>query len=115
MENTQKPKVEFRYYATLPQLPIYFLTGDNWLNCIGTRTACLHFHNLMEIGYCYNGNGNLLLGDQGLKIQPHMISIIPPIIPIPQTVFPAVSSPGNIYLSILTNAWKLPTEITKPS
>ncbi len=78
MENTQKPKVEFKYYATLPQLPIYFLTGDNWLNCIGTRTACLHFHNLMEIGYCYNGNGNLLLGDQGLKIQPHMISIIPP-------------------------------------
>ena len=69
MENTQKPKVEFRYYATLPQLPIYFLTGDNWLNCIGTQTACLHFHNLMEIG-CVVVEMELLLGDQGLKIQP---------------------------------------------
>ena len=78
MDNTQKPKVEFRYYDTLPQLPIYFLTGNNWLNCVGTRTACLHFHNLMEIGYCYNGNGNLLLGDQALKIESHMISVIPP-------------------------------------
>ena len=78
MDNTQKPKVEFRYYDTLPQLPIYFLSRNNWLNCVGTRTACLHFHNLMEIGYCYNGNGNLLLGDQALKIESHMISVIPP-------------------------------------
>lgn len=78
MDKSQKPKVEFRYYSTLPQLPIYFLTGDGWLNCRGTRTVCLHFHNLMEIGYCYSGNGNMLLGEHACKTEANMISIIPP-------------------------------------
>ncbi|POP31206.1 AraC family transcriptional regulator [Lactonifactor longoviformis] len=77
MARKRKPKIEFRYYETMARLPILALTGERWKYCSGTHTDCLHFHNLMEIGFCYNGNGCLVLQDKPYPIHKNMFSVIP--------------------------------------
>ena len=57
-----KKKLEFRYYTlpagdyVLPKL------GKGWEQEYGLGyEGMLHFHNLLEIGYCYHGNGKLII------------------------------------------------------
>ena len=56
----EKPRMEFRYYDipkgeyVLPKL------GKGWEQEYGIGYGrMLHFHNYLEIGYCYHGKGEL--------------------------------------------------------
>ena len=61
----EKPRMEFRYYDipkgeyVLPKL------GKGWEQEYGIGYGrMLHFHNYLEIGYCYHGKGELLIEDR---------------------------------------------------
>ncbi len=87
-----KKKLEFRYYTlptgdyVLPKL------GKGWEQEYGLGyDGMLHFHNLLEIGYCYSGNGTLQIEDRSYHYSGNMFSIIPANIP-----HTTISAPGNI-------------------
>ena len=52
----QREKVEFRYYEIGEDEPVLALLGEEWIREYGKEIKCLHFHNLMEIGYCQLGH-----------------------------------------------------------
>ena len=43
--------------------PIFPLLGERWVQNYGTGVENLHFHNFMEIGFCYYGDWILMLGE----------------------------------------------------
>ena len=49
----RKPKMEFRYYQMSAGSPILALLGQKWVQNYGNDVDYLHFHNYLEIGYCY--------------------------------------------------------------
>ena len=53
----KKPKIELRYYYMPAGSPILPLLGERWVQNYGTGIEDLHFHNFMEIGFCYYGEG----------------------------------------------------------
>ena len=53
----RKPKMEFRYYQMPAGSPILALLGQKWVQNYGNDVDYLHFHNYMEIGFCYEGAG----------------------------------------------------------
>lgn len=84
--------MEFRFYEipkgdyVLPKL------GRGWEQEYGLGYGrMLHFHNYLEIGYCYSGRGELLIEDRTYVYGDNMFSIIPENIP-----HTTISSPGNI-------------------
>ena len=84
--------MEFRYYDipkgdyVLPKL------GAGWEQEYGAGYGrMLHFHNYLEIGYCYHGNGELLIEDRSYHYSDKMFTIIPENIP-----HTTISAPGNI-------------------
>lgn len=73
MAEKKKKKMEFRYYQLPPGSPILALLGEKWVQNYGDRTADrLHFHNYMELGYCYYGAGDVVLGDDTYRFSGHM-------------------------------------------
>lgn len=58
----KKGVVELRYYAVDKEFPIMALYGDKWTSHY-RRGTHLHFHNLVEIGFCYEGEGVIVLED----------------------------------------------------
>ncbi len=81
MSRKNKEKVEFRYYEMPPGMPLLALLGEKWIHSFGgqKRGDCLHFHNYMEIGYCYSGEGEVLLenAEHSQPFEGDMVSIIP--------------------------------------
>lgn len=72
-----KKQVEFRYYD-IPQGDIVFsLTGTGWYKEYGEGRDKLHFHNYYEVGHCYAGEGEMILGSKTLHFYPGCISLIP--------------------------------------
>lgn len=63
----KKPKIELRYYYMPAGSPILPLLGERWVQNYGTGIEDLHFHNFMEIGFCYYGEGILTLGEEKRK------------------------------------------------
>ena len=58
------------------------LLGDTWVRSYGAeKENLLHFHNYMEIGYCYWGNGMLTIEDSNVAYKGGIITIIPENIP----------------------------------
>ena len=60
----RKPKMEFRYYQMSAGSPILALLGQKWVQNYGNDVDYLHFHNYLEIGYCYGGDGFMVLGEE---------------------------------------------------
>ncbi|MCI8796558.1 MAG: AraC family transcriptional regulator [Dorea sp.] len=77
MGKKKKAKMEYRYYKMPADSPILALLGQKWIQEYGVGTDFLHFHNYMEIGYCYEGQGYLTLGDQDYRFFGNQFSIIP--------------------------------------
>ena len=77
MRKKQKEKVEFRYYELPQNEPLLALMGDKWKQIYGRDVDYLHFHNLLEIGYCYYGEGDLVLDSKCYRFFEDMITIIP--------------------------------------
>ncbi len=87
-----KPRMEFRFYDipkgdyVLPKL------GKGWEQEYGIGYGrMLHFHNYMEIGYCYHGRGELLIEDRTYVYGNNMFTVIPENIP-----HTTISAPGNV-------------------
>ena len=59
----KKPKMEFRYYQMPAGSPILALLGQKWVQNYGNDVDYLHFHNYLEIGFCYEGDGFMAFGD----------------------------------------------------
>lgn len=64
MSKSKKPKVEFRHYQMPPDCPVLALLGEKWIQVYGRDIDYLHFHNYLEVGYCYSGTGTMVLGEQ---------------------------------------------------
>jgi len=77
MSKKRKPKIEFRYYKMPEGSPILALLGQKWVQSYGRDIDYLHFHNYLEIGYCYEGEGTLTLGERDYRFTGGEISVIP--------------------------------------
>lgn len=78
----QKKQIEYRYYEIPDGNYVLALLGDSWVRSYGAEIEnLLHFHNYMEIGYCYWGNGMLTIEDSNVAYKGGIITIIPENIP----------------------------------
>lgn len=77
MWKKRKSKMEFRYYKMIEGIPIIALLGEKWIQTYGEGIDYLHFHNCMEIGYCYHGQGVLTIGETDYRFSGKQFSIIP--------------------------------------
>ena len=70
--------MEFRYYQMSAGSPILALLGQKWVQNYGNDVDYLHFHNYLEIGYCYDGNGHMVLGEEEERFYGGIVTVIPP-------------------------------------
>ncbi len=73
----KKEELEFRYYEIPQNEPVLALTGEKWVQCYGKGIKKLHFHNLMEIGFCHFGQGELIINHTNSRFEGETFSIIP--------------------------------------
>lgn len=73
----EKKNVEFRYYDISKGESVFPLTGPVWNKEYGEGKERLHFHNYYEVGICYEGEGEMILGEQEVHFCPGCISLIP--------------------------------------
>ena len=71
----EKEKIEFRYYELPKDLPILALLGEEWELPYGTDLV--HFHNHLEIGYCYYGEGVMCYGEMRTAYDKGTLTVIP--------------------------------------
>lgn len=77
MAAKKKQEIEFRYYEIPQNEPCIALLGEAWIRPYGGDMDCLHFHNYMEIGFCYDGIGKIMLEDDAVPYQANMFTVIP--------------------------------------
>lgn len=70
----EKEKIEFRYYELPKDLPILALLGEEWELPYGTDLV--HFHNHLEIGYCYYGEGVMCYGEMRTAYDKGTLTVI---------------------------------------
>ena len=71
----EKESVEFRYYEIPADMPLIALQGEEWIREYGNDP--MHFHNCLEIGYCYYGQGKVYFGQRAESYGPGSITIVP--------------------------------------
>lgn len=72
-ESAGKEKLEYRYYEMPPGGQALFLTKE----VIYKEEADVpHFHNVLEIGYCYQGKGYMLLRDEKVPFSDGTFTVI---------------------------------------
>lgn len=77
MSAKKKQEMEFRYYEIPQGEQVLALLGNSWIREYGNDTPNQHFHNLMEIGYCVDGEGELVFDEIVVPYQPGMLTVIP--------------------------------------
>lgn len=77
MPKKKKRTAEFRYYEVPQDEPVLALMGSKWIQVYGENVDNQHFHNLLEIGYCHYGAGDLVIGEDMYRFEPGMFSCIP--------------------------------------
>lgn len=77
MGRKKKERLEFRFYETPRDEGVLALYGDEWRRVYGMGISTLHFHNLMEVGYCYEGEGTLILDEREMRFHPGVFTVIP--------------------------------------
>lgn len=77
MPKKKKIPAEFRYYELPHDEAVLALTGSKWIQVYGENIDNMHFHNLLEIGYCHYGDGELAIEEDTYRFGPDMISCIP--------------------------------------
>lgn len=77
MSKKKKETMELRYYDIPQQEYVMALLGENWIREYGNGITKLHFHNMVEIGYCRDGRGTMQFDDEMKAYAPTMLSIIP--------------------------------------
>ncbi len=88
----KKPVMEYRYYEIPSGEYVLPLLGKGWEQEYGVGYEnMLHFHNYLEIGYCYHGDGIVRIDDRTYAYQGDMFTILPENVP-----HVTISSEGNI-------------------
>ncbi len=77
MRKKKRTTVELRFYEPPQSDPVLALLGESWIRVYGQDVTNLHFHNLLEIGYCRDGNGVLHFDGQQVSYQTGSVSVIP--------------------------------------
>ena len=67
MARKKKQVAEFRYYQMPENRVLFALLGEKWRQQYGRDIDYLHFHNYLEIGYCYEGSGYMTLGQKDVS------------------------------------------------
>ena len=88
----EQSQVEFRYYELPPGEIVLAKLGKGWEREYGLGDGRrLHFHNLLEIGFCYEGAGELILAGDSFRYHGGSLTVIPENIP-----HTTISDPGRI-------------------
>lgn len=77
MSKRRKAKMEYRYYQVPDGSPLLALLGQKWIQSYGEGIDYLHFHNYLEIGYCYEGQGELVIVEKSHRFSGREFSVIP--------------------------------------
>lgn len=77
MSTKKKPEIEFRYYEIPQGEQVLALLGKGWIREYGSDADRLHFHNLLEIGYCIDGEGEMVFDEKRVPYEPGMLTVIP--------------------------------------
>lgn len=77
MGKKKKDTVEFRFYEIPQGDAALVLCGNSWVRVYGHEDFHLHFHNLMEIGICRYGRGDMYLDEDVYRYQEGTITMIP--------------------------------------
>lgn len=78
----EKIKMEFRYYTIPAGEYVQPKLGKGWEQEYGLGLGeMLHFHNYLEIGYCYHGKGRIFIEDRAYRYGDDMFTFIPADIP----------------------------------
>lgn len=78
----KKGNLEFRYYEIPHGESVLALYGDAWVRTYGydendQPILDLHFHNLLEIGLCVYGKGEVILEEQPFSYGTGTLTVIP--------------------------------------
>ena len=60
MAKKKKDSIEYRYYEIGQDEYVLALFGESWIRDYGRDVDGFHFHNLMEIGVCHEGHGEII-------------------------------------------------------
>lgn len=77
MSKKKKKPAEFRFYEVPQGESVLALMGSKWIQVYGENIDNMHFHNLLEIGYCHYGDGDLVIEDDLYRFGRDMVSCIP--------------------------------------
>lgn len=83
MKKKRKENVEFRFYEIPHGEAALILLGESWDRVYGhdevdgNNQVILHFHNVMEIGFCKRGEGDMMFDDRVRRYKNGSITIIP--------------------------------------
>ncbi|HIY01529.1 MAG TPA: AraC family transcriptional regulator [Candidatus Blautia faecipullorum] len=69
--------MEFRYYQMPSGSPVLALLGEKWVQNYGRDIDYLHFHNYLEVGFCYEGRGTITLGEEEVRFSDRDFTVIP--------------------------------------
>ena len=99
--------MELRFYEIPQGEPVLALLGEEWNRVYGHDNFYLHFHNLMEIGICRKGEGELIINEHTYTYRTNSVTLIPPNIPhIQRSVMEWFGIPGNFYMWMSTMSWR---------
>ncbi len=73
----KKQEMELRFYEVPQGELVLPLLGDSWIREYGNDMTKLHFHNLLEIGYCIDGEGEMVFMEEIVPYSPGMVTMIP--------------------------------------
>ena len=77
MAKRKKDTMEFRFYELPQGESALVLCGESWKRVYGHDELHLHFHNLLEIGICREGDGNMYLDEDIYQYHDGDITFIP--------------------------------------
>lgn len=77
MSKKRKETMELRYYDIPQKEYVLALLGEEWIREYGTGIMHMHFHNMLEIGYCRQGKGTVTLDEEVVAYDTGTISVIP--------------------------------------
>ena len=77
MGGSKRECIEFRFYEKPDQEPVLALTGESWNRDYSKGNKELHFHNMVEIGYCHRGKGQVVLNKEYYDYKEGTFTFIP--------------------------------------
>ena len=75
MAKKKKDSIEYRYYEIGQDECVLALFGESWIRDYGHDVDGFHFHNLMEVGVCHEGRGDMSYEEGNVPYAPGTITV----------------------------------------